>query len=333
MLKRVGQRYVWFDLFCIPQTDGSERAAIEISRQASIFRHSKRCVAWLSQCPSWNGVLSAFRWLAFDYHRTMNRPHSQSARPPGLHRFGNDVTDDDSATAVGMFAAANVSTELMRSDHTANGRVGQVEPWFKSSDEVYQINEQPDPWFTSLWTLQEAVLCPEIELYSRDWQRLEVVDGEPLSLTTFAVLLSSAVNSHPAKVPFSQGTSHRLIQINPAGAGVDLMLEFPKGARDLVYLVFLTQVNQVLTDLSPMRVLAAAGQRQYTTQDRSAAIMSAIGVTEWYHPDRVSESRSGDSSDHLILGNYSILFIREAARKIGALFFTMQPHWEKFILD
>jgi hypothetical protein len=45
-----GTRYVWFDLFCIPQ-EGGEIMAREIARQALIFRNAKVAVAWLNDIP------------------------------------------------------------------------------------------------------------------------------------------------------------------------------------------------------------------------------------------------------------------------------------------
>lgn len=51
-------RYLWFDLFCIPQ-DGSKLAGIEISRQADIFRNSTKSALWLNDIESWDALSNA----------------------------------------------------------------------------------------------------------------------------------------------------------------------------------------------------------------------------------------------------------------------------------
>lgn len=289
MLSRLGERYVWFDLFCIPQIRGDPRAEEEIARQAAIFRHSKRCIAWLNLCTSWHGVVAALRWLACHFLKMAVRG-----------RAGEGEAGRALAATVGD---GNEPIELMS--------------WDESSS-FFGFN----PWFTSLWTLQEAALCPEIELYSRDWERLRVHDGEPLSLTTMAIFLTEVwAFCTPKKqmgVPFSSRARYTA-EANPGGA--ESLQLYPKGVKDLMGLVFGTQLDQVLTDLSPIRILAAGGMRHYSPHsDRSQAIMSAIGVTDWYRARQ--DSDAGASMDSMVLGNYSLAFIREAARKIGGEFYT-----------
>lgn len=297
MLGGLGERYIWFDLFCIPQKRGNKRAEIEISRQAAIFRHSKRCIAWLNQCPSWTGVQNALRWLAFSFVQKTNLENSAAI---------NEALEDES-----LLEAACGPVELMRVDPSTSA-------------------ETPDPWFTSLWTLQETVLCPEIEVYSRDWQRLSMVRDEPLSLTTLAIFLNVAWTHCLSgdSTPFSKrGRSPGATgSIGSYSAGHKWLraLLFPHGVRSLVHLMLATQLDTVMMDLSPLRVLTAVGSRQYTARDRSAAIMSAIGVTDWYRKRLETETVPRQSSDTLVLGEFSLAFVREAAQKIGGLFFTCQ---------
>lgn len=302
MLDRLGDRYIWFDLFCIPQIRGDKRAELEISRQAAIFRHSRRCVAWLNQCPGWKGVVDTLKWVAFTFLKSTTR--------------------DDEATKLyarslsALTASMSGTIELMRYDSS-------------SSAETF------DPWFTSLWTLQETVLCPDIELYSRDWVRLQVNEREPLSLTTAAVFLSIAflycTSAQDNNIPFFRRPEYlkRAGELIAPGKGSWSLASYPSGVADLMGLVLWTQIDQVLTDLSPMRILATVGRRQYTERDRSHAIMSAIGVTDWYKARLGSNTPTTD--DILVLGNFSLAFLRETAQKIGALFFGANVPTQRLI--
>lgn len=296
MLERLGERYIWFDLFCIPQIRGDPRAQREISHQAAIFRHSKRCIAWLHQCPSFDGVLDALRWLAFRFLKMTTRE-------------GNPLDDID-RTFDALTRAASNPIELI---HVV----------------VSPLDVQTDPWFTSLWTLQETVLCPEIELCSRDWQKFQVNEEDPLTLTTMAVFISTAYQycERAVDIPFSQreryGKEAFPATIEGRG-GWDEIQQYPPGVRDLMLVVFLTQLDQVLVDLSPMRVLATLGKRRYKDADRAPAIMSAIGVTDWYN-EGLENSPNG-FTDTMLFGNFSLSFVREAARKIGSQFFTGSPY-------
>lgn len=296
MLGHLGERYIWFDLFCIPQIRGDPRAQKEISHQAAIFRHSKRCIAWLNQCPSFNGVVHALRWLAVRFLTMTTRDASPS--------------EDITWTIDALTQDASNPVELIYVN-------------------MSPLDVKADPWFTSLWTLQETVLCPEIELYSRDWQRLQVNDEDPLSLTTLAVFISTAYQycENQVDVPFSKREQYfkeAFPELSDKEEGWEKIQLYPPGVRDLMVLVFLTQLDQVLVDLSPMRVLSTLGQRQYKDADRAPAIMSAIGVTDWYIEKH--ETSPNEFKDAMLFGNFSLSFVREAARKIGAPFFTGSPN-------
>lgn len=296
MLGRLGDRYIWFDLFCIPQIRGDKRAEIEISRQAAIFRHATRCIAWLNQCPSFDGVIAALRWLSFRFVKMTTMDAKISA---------------DVDRALEMLATAATSPiELVTCDLDTQ-------------------DVQADPWFTSLWTLQETALCPEIELYSRDWQRLGMDAEDTLNLTTLAVFVSTAYHyclpgTH-TDVPFSQRDEffRQVSPVHKEGKSVDSIRDYPPGVRSLMVLVFVTQLDQVLIELSPMRLLSTLGRREYRDRDRAPAIMSAIGVNDWYKERLLgSASAAGSTQDTMLFGNVSLDFVREAARKIGGPFYT-----------
>lgn len=314
MLSRLGERYIWFDLFCIPQYGDDLRARIEISRQAAIFRNAKRCIAWINQCQSWNGVESALRWLAL--------------------RFLAETNMDEPTT----YTVPQQELSAMFEQSMSPVEVVNV---VKGSEAGLQVGHL-EPWFTSLWTLQEAALCPDLELYSRHWQRLELNGLGAVSLTTFGVFLHTAglfafpgTRQH-VSVPFSSVSAYYSSarqKFDPYRLGI-ASSEWPTGVADLMTFQVMTSLGPFLLDLSPMNVLVASQRRQFSAlRERSPAIMSAMGVTEWYKPESQSSSPSEPLlQDPVLLDNFSLSFTREAASKIGAEFFShTKPGLQKLV--
>ena len=66
-------RYVWIDLFCIPQ-EGSELQKIEIARQATIFRNARDCYAGINDVHDWGSVEVPLEWLGPCYLKSTTRP-------------------------------------------------------------------------------------------------------------------------------------------------------------------------------------------------------------------------------------------------------------------
>lgn len=124
-------------------------------------------------------------------------------------------------------------------------------------------------WFTSLWTLQEAFLCPEMELYSRSWSRLTDSWGCAISLTTLMVFADQCGN---ATARDSTGKIHR-------------QKGWPRAATDLEWLVFSSAMANVLLSDSSISICPIAALRKCSKppQSRSPAIMSAIGVIDCWH--------------------------------------------------
>lgn len=151
--------YVWFDLLCIPQ-DRSERALIEISRQAVIFGNATSVVAWLNDAKSWDGLRSVVKWLALFYLHTSTAVKGASYSIPELP----DPTNDSELAPIELYLwDSNGDNEDDDSDD-------------KTEDDIEEGSlsdlAPPAPWFTSLWTLQEACLRPDMVLCNRNWTPL-----------------------------------------------------------------------------------------------------------------------------------------------------------------
>lgn len=303
-LAQLGFEYIWFDLFCIPQ-DESERAQLEIANQAAIFKSSQRCLAWINDVEAWDVVEYALDWMCLKYLKMTSR--LDRAKADGLLQ---KVAD-----------AAHSPISLMR------------------ATEMNCVTGEPSTWFSSLWTLQECVLCPDIELYSKHWRRLNDRRGAALPLRPLMVLIREAgyylwLNS-PISTPLNTPDEYRsAIRRQPAARDglrsyeaflADNRFKHPPSNTDwfvplAVYRLFqlcsLTRLDNVLTVGMPTSVLLNANVRQ-STDNRAPAIMSALGTTDWYRRG-ISEKKKWS---RLICGLYPHEFVQEAAEAFGAPFY------------
>lgn len=153
-----------------------------------------------------------------------------------------------------------------------------------------------DPWLSSTWTLQESSLCPDMILCNRNWQPLELVSGTSISLyqlmTLFTINRFSASGYSTYKEP-----SHIEMQMRP----VRVAINGPGWSID----------RCTILDL---------GARRTCQRRRAEAVMSALGVTDWYD-EYLHEHGEPPPDENLVLGSYTLPFVKEAADKMGAEFF------------
>ncbi|KAL0780531.1 hypothetical protein CaCOL14_001866 [Colletotrichum acutatum] len=112
--------HVWLDVACIDQTRGSTEMALEVGRQAKIFKGATHTFAWLTTL-SRQGYLSQTERL------------QQQAK-------------------------------LLRAE--AKSGIERVQRGLEGTRQEIELLSL-DPWFSSLWTLQEAYLCPQSVFISR----------------------------------------------------------------------------------------------------------------------------------------------------------------------
>ncbi|KAI1742826.1 hypothetical protein F4680DRAFT_27297 [Xylaria scruposa] len=293
-LHQLGFEYVWFDLFCIPQDkegDNYEIAQIEIANQAAIFRRAERCIAWITDVKSWDVLECALEWLSLKY---MNVCSSLK-----VENFDQRLSQ----------AARRASITLG----------GLMESGTSAGDE-------PAPWFSSLWTLQECVLCPDLHLYSGGWKRLEDRRGQAIPLRSFMIFIAQTqvcLRDGPIDQPFTDPMdyTHGLTSDTSSRLGSLTSHTLPCAVRQLLQLLLRTRLENVFIVASPTPILTNANIRQ-STGDRAPAIMSALGVTDWYK-DNAAQGRNQQAA-RLVCGLYPIEFVREVAQKYGYLF------WESF---
>ena len=263
LVKGLKCRYLWLDLLCIPQDESNpkmlEIQKSEIARQATIFRHATQVVAWLNDVKNWLWTTATIKWLCFRFLKLT-----------GFHVDDGGLLD-----------------ELLERFPT-----GPIELFDQTrSLDPETLHQLPNPWFTSLWTLQELCLRPDIFLCDEKWAPIGVTDVIPISLKDIVALcLANGLTSETT---------------------------MPGSVQQLRSWLFHTRLQKLHTLTRPL--ILAIGHDRQCTRRRGEAIMSAVGATEWF---RASSGRE----DNLVLGRYPLTFLNEVRRKTGsAAFFNSVP--------
>lgn len=258
-------RYLWLDLLCIPQ-DRSQLASTEIARQAAIFGGAMTAIAWLNNIDSWKGIQAGIQWLALAFLRGQHSP------------------DNDIDTLLSEVAKRCVSsTQLFEAYHHTNTNLS--------------LGENPCGWFTSLWTLQEACLRPEMQLFNRNW--------EPL-----------VINESDSPVPITLDSLLALVNYFTKHLSPGLHNAMPPAVIEIAALNTHTSLDHLL-QYSPLAVLILADRRE-CLERRAEAVMSVMDATDWY----VKTADHSLLEENLVLGKYPIEFLREIRQNLGAEFFA-----------
>lgn len=271
ILKRApfGMPYIWLDLVCIPQ-DYSIIAAEEIARQHKIFRGAEIVVAWLNDFDNFECLQAALRWGAIQF------PKLQDSQAMATQRAMTEESWD---------AMSGKQTGLL-----LPGPIGGT----------------PGPWFTSLWTLQEAVLRPDLKFCTRDWDLLSY--AETSMPVTFSGLIAIANLLQRLKMSISRDNNHTAI-------------------TEIGSWILKTGFSGFL-DAGVIDVLKL-GERRECKGSRAEAIMSAVGATDWYNaiverldPDQPFRTQRHLFEQDLVLGKYPVAFVNEVFRKDPVDFFS-----------
>ncbi|KAJ9602652.1 hypothetical protein H2200_012845 [Cladophialophora chaetospira] len=310
-------QYVWIDLVCIPRgVYDTKRQAQEIAKQADIFENAVACVAWLNDVKAWDRLLPSIKWMGLFYLRK----HSGSMFPE-VEQYLQQL-DIDANDASGLFQkihfplkessenewftrrsiwdptgeAASVHTDLCCSRPleqcpdgqrlcAARGSAAQSEIGFAKRNALPGFPDR----ISSLWTLQEACLWPQMSLASRSFTPLTTGLDMHVTLDSLVTLAHS----------LDRSTSRR----------------GPTAIR--------TYFSRQFSTLGPIEVILMSNERQCSGQ-RTPAIMSVLGVTSWYEKQIASDHQT-PGEGQLIWDKYPLDFVHEAAAKIGPLFFATSP--------
>lgn len=162
VLQQVGDsvNWIWLDVACIDQ-ENPEVCDDEIGRQAGIFGKAKEAFIWLHHTPTVQ--LQQFADQLFDLA---------------------DRVDGDEEYFVN-FGEGNVSTRWTKDTSALPTYIADehwVEHFLKSLDIL-----DSDPWFSSLWTLQEAYLRGDAKIISKEGHLLERIGYERAGLGSLLI--------------------------------------------------------------------------------------------------------------------------------------------------
>ena len=313
-------RYVWFDLVCIPQTfDGEEPQRIkqqEISRQASIFGNAEITVAWFSDLEDFDALDDVVRILAISASGSL--AHHESSK-------------DALGEARRLVTQRTLRPPLIRN----SGSEYNTPP--KWHDVMHE-------WFTSLWTLQEACMRPDMWLCTRNWKyAVAPSSNQPMSLDCILSLIW--VNNVEGRV-LDQGSDEPPHFTYPSNQHLK---DKEKLTEDVAVRHGKTRVQQStvealpnlvssfiklmsasgmidLPGISPIQIIMLGNQR-YCRSRRAEAIMAVLGVTKWFN----AESDVATQSKELVLERYPLSFINEVRENLGDdVFFgaiTVRDFW------
>ncbi|KAJ4417481.1 hypothetical protein N0V82_006145 [Gnomoniopsis sp. IMI 355080] len=311
IFKRLGfrERYIWVDILCIPQQsmfeDLSDELAVicqrEIARQAVIFQHATTAVAWIHDIEDWSDLQWNLEYMA-------------------LSALGNSLSSDGYEKAQ-IDAIDDYLTQFTYRSPRYSG-LGVLQS--KNQDDSVP---GPSTWLTSLWTLQETMIRPDLLLVNKSWEPLMIGSGIPGRIGDLVALYNllcrglwrrqmQSHDNHPPEPSWDPA------QVQP---GVRSLNSLPPGPRALISVLDESGLAS-LGDDDPLIALIMGGTR-FCEHSRAEAIMSVTGATKW-HLDRpveqfrTAKGREQSAAGNLVCGLYPFEFVVEVYERVGASFFN-----------
>lgn len=296
-------RYVWFDLVCIPQsTDDVLLKSIEkqeIANQAAVFSHAETAVVWLNAIDDFGPLEDICHMLAMNVLRYPGPFDNARLKEclENLSRLNKKLINEPLLTPLAQ-AGVKPSQGFQR--------------WDKVLDE----------WFSSLWTLQEACMRPDMWLCTRDWKPLEShASGTPIPLD--CVLSLARLNAEHLLPEANKLFAHPEISATKALPGLvfneqeshesaKLIISPPSCLYNFVLYASVAALIDI-PGIEPIRIITMSNQRECKRNRRAEAIMSVMDVTVWFE----GHTSSQQNGDKVILDRFPMLFVTEVREKLG----------------
>ncbi|OJJ55441.1 hypothetical protein ASPSYDRAFT_34368 [Aspergillus sydowii CBS 593.65] len=285
MIKDAGfsEPYIWMDLLCIPQEMSVDwQLAIckaELPRQLAIFRNASTAVVWLNDVASWKSTEGAIVWM-------------------GLRYLGDDPTGP--ARYTGLY---DLDTGCDIAAPNASSPCGLVKADIIEDAEDTEQEQVPSAWFTSLWTLQEILIRPDMVLLDKNWQPLAIGNTLLITLDSLVSLAGELSATEDA----------------------------PIGAESLLSMFHDRHLS--LLRIESRLVPLVLGANRVSTCPRAPAIMSAMGATNWFRGRTLQQFQSPEEADLLVLGCYPLDFVNEVLDLSGAAFFSCTTTTATLVMD
>ncbi|PFH59939.1 hypothetical protein XA68_11678 [Ophiocordyceps unilateralis] len=318
-LNNISAAYVWLDLVCIPQgeddaltPDDRDTRLREIARQGSIFHHADRAIAWLHDVQHLSCLASMFELSCLLEINVPGSCLTCEKLSLGLRRRKRQLAQRIRGKRTGLMSppkAAGVHRHYNLLKHCSETKFWLTSSWTfdridGSTGRIAETVEDgcfrrpASPWFTSLWTLQEICLRPDMWLATCDWRIMALEDGSRIPFIGLLAFLNIPPTSEGFARFIHESTARQFQELNDCVA-----------YTHLDWLPGLDQID-----------ILALGDRRQCTGRRAEAIMSALGATQWF--DQVRAGTYTPETD-LVMNKYPEKFIDEVKRlRPGSLMTT-----------
>ncbi|KAH6984176.1 hypothetical protein BKA56DRAFT_729742 [Ilyonectria sp. MPI-CAGE-AT-0026] len=187
----------------------------------------------------------------------------------------------------------------------------------------YLTTVKPAGWLTSLWTLQEACLRPRMRLLNKDLEPLAMgTCGQEVTFDTLCALVHGLDGEMFKLQDGMFKDKDHLVQILVRSPNSNM----PPGVIELVASLVATGMHRFL-DISPLDLLEL-GSRRWCSRRRGPAVMSAVGVTDWFEALSIGEA---EHEEDLVLDCYPYSFVQSVREKVGAEFFASKRDRIRYI--
>lgn len=281
-----GTPYIWLDLLCIPQDDSSIEKTLEIGRQARIFASAKFAMAWFNDVESFEFLGKAIEYQALQT----------------LVISGNESEHLLGASVDAAWNGLNGLKTGLLNYHEDGQKVALFE------------DASLNPWYTSLWTLQELCLRPDMWLCAKDWSFLSYADVKhktPITIGGFVAVFNIWSSFFPIR--------------RTVWTGIDLT---KPGGHVALFEIDMWRVESGLDkflDLDRTTIITL-GDRRICRERRAEAIMSVLGMTKWYEQALVKYGTPKALHEYLekdlVLGKYPADFVNVLAKEMPRDFFA-----------
>lgn len=328
--------YLWIEIFCIPPETATagflpKIRAKELCRQAQIFRSATEGMIWFHSARDWRGLEYSVLWLAAQF---LHESQGHFDGPLG-------------------FAADRLDLVMEQIESGACAATSLFEPYEYNGSQSIEAATQVG-WFTSLWTLQEMYLRPDMRLVDRNWRTFSI--GPQNLIMTLESLVSMAHcyfllrfptdPENPLENPVPR-YSVTTVSLGPKsrwyrdtlGQWHTQLFEFgnlghariPRGVGEILVTFRRSKLDMIL-DPRHLNPLLMANQR-YCVRRRAEAIMGITGCTSWYH-DYFTEHGEPYPRGEKVLDRFPLPYLEEFLYNLGAQFFsTWRPIGEHCVKD
>ena len=294
-------RYVWFDLVCIPQTpDDAELKAIEkqeIARQAAIFSHADTAVAWLSTIDEFGPLEDICHMLAMNV-----------VRYPGQFDYNHLIEC--------LERLSTLNTKLMKEPlFTPLAR-----PGLKPGSNYLHWDQVLHEWFSSLWTLQETCMRPDMSLCTRSWEPLKShASGTVIPLDCILALIrvnTTKFSIDNAPIPNQSISSKQALQgltfcEYETHEGATLIKSPPRCLHNFIMYASSAALIDI-PGIERIRIITMGNQRE-CRRYRAEAIMAVLDVTDWFE----EQESLPDDERQIVLERYPMIFVNKVRQKLG----------------